>query len=209
MGSNWLKAKKPWQAFKTFAIIFSFVVNLVLLIVVLIIAPLLIPVVDSVAKPLVGGLSSSFVDMSEATITRTIEVNDQLPITFNVPLSTTTDVVIVEEVALNGVPAQFILPGGGGAINGQVSLSLPKGLKLPVQLALDVPVSQTIPVALAVDVQIPLRETELGEPFARLQGIFTPLDHLLRGLPSSNEELFNRVLGQVGGDEPVGEVVAR
>ncbi len=187
---------KPWQAFKTFAILFSFVMNFVLLIVLLLAAPLILPIVNDIANPIVGGLNDSFVDMSTATISRRIEVNDEMDIAFTLPLSATTNVLVVEDVKLEGVPAQFLLPGGGGAINGQVFLSLPKGLLLPVQLGLDVPVDQTIPVNLAVDVDIPLSETELGGPFNKLRSLFEPLAELLGGLPSSNADLFDRILGR-------------
>lgn len=191
-----LRKMKPWQAFKTFAILFSFVMNLILLIVLLLVAPLLIPIISEIANPIVGGLNDSFVDMSTATISQTIDVNDEMGIAFTLPLSTTTNVLVVDDVRLEGVPAQFILPGGGGSINGQVYLSLPKGLELPVQLSLDVPVDQTIPVALAVDVNIPLSETELGGPFNKLRSLFAPLDKLLGGLPDSNQELFDRLRGR-------------
>jgi hypothetical protein len=193
MNKNWLWTGKPWQAFKTFAIFFSFFMNLVLLVVLFVAAPLIIPIVADVAVPLVGGLNRSFVDMNAASIERTIQVDDNLDIAFNLPLETTTNVVVVQDVALDGVPAQFVFPGGGGAINGRVYLSLPEGLSLPVQLDLDVPVNQTIPVELAVAVDIPLSETELGAPFNRLQSLFGPLDSLLRGLPTSNVELFERI----------------
>lgn len=192
MDRKWVWSRKPWQAFKTFAIIFSFVMNFVLLIVLLIAAPLILPIVDTVAEPLVGGLSDSFVDMSNATISRTIEVEDTIPINFVLPLDTETDVVVVEAVPLN-IPAQFTLPDGGGQINGNVTLALPDGLTLPVKLNLNVPVDQEIDVALAVDVQIPLQETDLGGPFNTLRGLFEPLDRLIKGLPSSNDELMNRV----------------
>lgn len=52
--NKWVWSGKPWQAFKTFAIIFSFVMNFVLLVVLLIAAPLILPIVDSIAEPLVG-----------------------------------------------------------------------------------------------------------------------------------------------------------
>lgn len=193
MNKNWLWTGKPWQAFKTFAIFFSFFMNLILLVVLLVATPLIIPIVADVAAPLVGGLNRSFVDMNAASIERTIQVDDNLDIAFSLPLETTTNVVVMQDVALEGVPAQFVFPGGGGAINGRVYLSLPEGLMLPVQLDLDVPVNQTIPVELAVDVDIPLNETDLGDPFNRLQSLFGPLDSLLRGLPASNDELFQRI----------------
>jgi hypothetical protein len=183
---------KPWQAFKTFAILFSFTVNIILLVVLLLIAPLIIPIVDSIAKPIVGGLNSSFIDMSNASIVRTINVEDEIPISFELPLEATTDVVLADSVPLD-IPARFVLPGGGGAINGSVALNLPKGLVLPVDLKLNVPVDEQIPVSLAVEVEIPLEETELGKPFNTLRSLFEPLNNLLIKLPSSNDELIDRV----------------
>lgn len=196
MDKKWLWNGKPWQAFKTFALIFSFAMNLVLLIVLLVAAPLIIPAIAQIAAPLVGGLNNSFVDMSDASIQRTINVDDTLDIDFVVPLSTTTDVVITENVPLEGVPARFVLPGGGGVINGQVYLDLPAGQVLPIQLDLLVPVKQTIPVQLDVAVDIPLNETELGGPFDNLRSLFEPLDALITGLPNSNDELFDRILSE-------------
>lgn len=191
MGSFW--QGKPWQAFKNFAILFSFITNFVLLLVLLAAAPLIIPIVNDVAEPIVGGLNGSFVEMGEATIERTIQVNDSMPISFTLPLNTSTSVTTTQAVKLN-VPAQFVLPDGGGIINGNVAIELPKDLVLPVQLKLNVPVDQVIPVSLAVGVSIPLAETELGRPFYRLQGLFAPLDELIRSLPSTNEELIDRIL---------------
>lgn len=190
---RWFWDSKPWQAFKTVAIIFSFAVNIVVLLVLLAILPLILPIVDSIAKPLVGGLNDSFVDMSEATISRTIEVNDTIDIAFTLPLETETVVMVTQPVPLASIPARFVLPGGGGFINGSVSLDLPQGLELPVFLSLEVPVQQTIPVNLMVGVDIPLSETELGKPFNTLVGLFTPLDQAIDSLPGSNEELINRL----------------
>lgn len=186
---------KPWQAFKNFAIIFSFAVNAIFLIVLLVAAPLIIPIVNDVAEPLVGGLNDSFVQMGQAKISRTIEVNDVIPIAFTLPLSTETVVTTTAAVPLQ-VPAEFILPDNGGTIRGIVAIELPANLPLPVQLALEVPVDQQIPVALSVDVNIPLQETELGQPFSQLQQLFAPLDRLLTSLPSSNAELLQRLRGR-------------
>jgi hypothetical protein len=183
---------RPWQAFKSFAIIFSFVVNLVFLLVLFLSLPLILPTVDSVAKPIVSGLSDSFDEMSSARIVETITVDEEIPIQLSIPLSTTTSVVLSEPVPL-AVPATFNLPGGGGTINGTVSLQLPAGMALPVALGLTVPVSDTIRVHLEVPVDIPLQETDLGRPFNTLQGLFSPLDTMLERLPANNQELMNRI----------------
>jgi len=191
---NLIRDGKPWQAFKTFAIIFSFTVNLVLLLVLLLMAPLILPIVNQIAMPIVGGLNTSFVEMNNATIEQTIIVDDTIPIAFTLPLAQETNVVLTQPVELQQVDTRFDLPGGGGYIIGNVTLTLPAGLNLPVRLDLEVPVEQTIPVVLEVEVEIPLNETELGVPFARLEGLFSPLDALLRGLPSNSEELRGRLL---------------
>ncbi|MDX1664918.1 MAG: hypothetical protein R3272_14100 [Candidatus Promineifilaceae bacterium] len=191
--------RKPWQAFKNIAIIFSFTMNFFFLIVLLLAAPLVLPIVDSVARPLVGGLSASFVEMGDATIIRNIEVRDEIPVSFTLPLSTTTSVVIQDPVPLT-VPATMVLPGGGGQINGQVQLSLPAGMVLPIALDLDVPVENTIPIALDVAVNIPLEETELGAPFSTLEALFTPLDSFLYQLPQSNEDLMRRLETEISGE---------
>lgn len=198
---RWLYNGKPWEAFKTFALIFSFIVNIVFFLVLLTIAPLILPIVNDIVNPLVSGLNQSFVDMGEAEINRVIMVDDEIPISFTLPLETETSVKLTQGVPLSGIPAQYVLPGGGGYINGFVSLTLPAELELPVYLSLEVPVDQTIPVQLAVDVQIPLDETELGKPFNDLQAIFGPLDKTLGSLPVSNEDLFNRLLQPVETEE--------
>lgn len=193
---NFIWQGKPWQAFKTFAIMFSFIVNIILLLVLLVAAPLILPIVSEIANPIVGGLTQSFVEMGEANIEQTIIVDDQIPIQFNLPLDQQTNVVLAEPVPVQ-VGAQFVLPNGGGTINGLVGLQLPEGLVLPVNLSLDVPVSQTIPVVLSVPVNIPLDETELGTPFTRLQNLFVPVDKLLSGLPEDGADLTERVTGSL------------
>ena len=195
MNRNWVWSSKPWQAFKTFAILFSFIMNFILLLVMLFVLPLLLPILNDIVKPIVGGLDESFNEMSSANISQSIPVRDTMPISFTLPLEATTDVFIVESVPLN-IPARFMLPGGGGEIIGSVILALPAGLKLPIKLELAVPVDQEIDVALDVEVEIPLAETELGVPFVRLQNLFGPLNQLIEGLPDDSQELFERIAGR-------------
>lgn len=168
--------------------------NLILIIVLLLVVPLILPIVSDIAVPIVGDLNDSFVQMDEADIIQTIPVSDTIPIQFSLPLSQTTDVIIQEAVELRNVPTIFVLAGGGGAIEGNVTLALPEGLALPVALNMDVPVEQTIPVQLNVNVEIPLDQTDLGTPFGTLKTRFGPLDEMLRRLPVSNAELIRRIL---------------
>ena len=193
---SWLWNRRPWDAFKTFAIIFSFIMNFVLLIVLMAVGGLIIPIVNDIVEPIVGGLNDSFVDMSEATISQEIAIDTEMPISFTLPLELkNTEVVLAGPVDVS-TPATFVLPGGGGQISGQVFLTLEPGLVLPVNITEDVPVDQVIPVTMDVPVEIPLAETELGVPFLTLKGLFEPLNELLIKLPSSNEELQQRIINE-------------
>lgn len=194
---TWLWSGKPWQAFKNFAIIFSFVLNLVLLVLLILGARYIIPVMNDVAEPVVAGLNDSFEEMENAHIRQRIAINDQIPVVFDLPVRTDTVATILEPVPMN-IPTQFVLPGGGGYINGNVSFSLPAGTELPVQLDVVVPVSQSVPIVMEVPVDIPLSETELSQPFGDLRRLFAPLDSLLSNLPSSNAEAYQRLRGAMG-----------
>lgn len=195
--SNFVWEGKPWEAFKSFAIIFSFVLNFIFLIVLLLIAPLLFPVIlNDTVRPIVSGLNDSFVLMSSATISQSIHLDTTMPLRTDIPLDALTTVTVTQDVPLS-VNATFILPGGGGSINGTVLLALPANTALPVKLTMNVPVSQTVPVVMDVPVQIELSQTDLGVPFDKLQGLFTPLDALISNLPDSNQELIQRATGSV------------
>ena len=173
MGKKASTLGRYWEAFKNFAIVFSFVVNLILVIVVLIMGYLLITmgpeIKDSVVKPMVRQAVDEVYNLENATIDVTVNVSDTIPIRFDLPVSAQTNVVTTGPVPVS-TNANFVLPGGGGSIRGTVSLVLPSGLKLPVQLYIMVPVSQTIPIQMQIPVSIKLKETELGEIFARLRG---------------------------------------
>src|SRR5690606_18992048 len=96
MDKQFFWQSRPWQAFKNFAIIFSFIVNIILVVVLLLAVPLLLPGVNAIARPLVSGLSDSFVQMGEASIVRTINVDDEIPVVFSLPLQQQTQVVLTE-----------------------------------------------------------------------------------------------------------------
>jgi hypothetical protein len=172
-----------WNAFKNFAILFSFTINFVLTIVLLILAGwILFPAKTELVEPLLDDLHGAIVALEEATIVRTIPIDQQVPVSFTLPLNQATVVVLSQDVELVR-PATFHLPGGGGAINGTVVLNLPQGLELPVQLNLNVPVDNTIPVQFPVQVSIPLKETELNEVVIKLNNILDPIREYLDSLP--------------------------
>ena len=181
-----------WPAFKNIAIVFSFSLNMIMLALVIIAAFWIIPSTNQLAKPIITKLSESVEDMVSAEINQTIQVNDQIPIAFDLPVSAFTSVELTEAVPM-AVNTSFILPDGGGNINGTVYFELPQGTQLPVVLNIMVPVSQTVPVDLAIGVNIPLDETEMGPPLMVLKDVIAPIEDFLSDFPSDNRDFFRRL----------------
>jgi hypothetical protein len=172
-----------WAAFKNIAVVFSFFVNVVLLIALLIFAGwLMFPLKTDVVEPKLDQLQSAVDALESATIQRTIQIDQQVPVSFTLPLNQSTTVILSQDVELVR-PATFLLPGGGGSINGTVILSLPTGTELPIVLDMAVPVNNSIAVQFPVDVSIPLKETELNRVVTKLNEVIIPIRNLVEDLP--------------------------
>ncbi|HRT31544.1 MAG TPA: hypothetical protein P5211_03920 [Anaerolineae bacterium] len=178
-----------WEAFKNFALIFSFLVNLILVVVLLLLIRPLFMAKTEIAEPLLGNLDSAFAALGKTNIQTTVTINDALPVTFNLPLQQTTRVVLTEPVPLS-VPTTFSL-GNQGTIYGWVSLNLPAGMVLPVALDLNVPVNTTVPVVMEVPVTIKLDEAGMGPAITQLRSVFSPIQATLQQIPNSPEEIFS------------------
>ena len=130
-------------------------------------------------------------------ITFDLPLDQPLGLDFDLPIQQNTVVVLTEAVPLN-LPATFNFPGGGGAINGSVSLALPAGMQLPILLDMTVPVSKTIPVqmnvpvdqTIPIEMQIPV-EIQLGQ--AGLAPAVEDLREVFRPLRSNLELLPDRI----------------
>lgn len=178
--------KSCWNAFKNLAIIFSFAVNFGLVLALILASEpglkMAFDLKSGMVQPLLDNLDSAFLGLGQAEIETDVDINEPIPIRFNLPLDQElpirfdlpldqplpinfqlaieqdTTVVLQRAVPLN-LPAQFNLPGGGGLINGYVALALPVGLQLPIHLSMVVPVSETIPVKMLIPVEqtVPVR----------------------------------------------------
>jgi hypothetical protein len=172
-----------WAAFKDLAILFSFTINIVLVIVFLIVFGwILFPTKTDVVEPMLDELQSAVTALDNATIYRTIQIDQQVPVSFTLPVRQSTPVVLSEDVPINQ-PAIFTFPSGGGQIRGTVALNLPAGTVLPVHLEMNVPVQNAITVQFPVEVAIPLKETELNQVVVILNDVLTPVRNLLDNLP--------------------------
>jgi hypothetical protein len=170
-----------WLAFEKFALFFSFMVAFIMVMILLVVALVAwqhLPTLQSLKEGLgcqtITGLNSLVDDLENAVITQTIQISQTIPVRFDLPLDRDMDVQLTRGVELNR-PTTFVLPAGGGQINGTVFLILPKGQNLPVHMNITVPVDQQLPVAMAVPVSIPLKDTELGIIVAKLRRLLAPL----------------------------------
>ncbi len=178
-----------WESFKNIAIIFSFVVNIILVLVLLLAIQPLFMAKTGIVEPLLDNLDSAFAGLGQTRIETVVSINDTMPVIFDLPLQQATIVVLTEPVPLSA-PATFYLPGGGGAINGTVSLNLPIGMRLPIILDMMVPVSTTVPVVMQVPVVIPLDQAGMGPAIENLRGVFSPIQTTIQSLPDSPAEIL-------------------
>lgn len=179
-------------AFWTVASVLSLVVNIVLIVVLILLGRQLFFLKETVVTDkLVNGLYDNFVLMDQAhirttiTVSDTIQVQDTIPVVFDLLLAQKTEVTLTKSTPIQGATIYL----NGVAV--PLDLDLPPGTKLGINLDLVVPVNQVVPVVLNVPVnlQVPvdiaLNQTELHEPFVGLQEVLAPFRNLLADVPDA------------------------
>ncbi len=178
---------KVLPAFWTVSSAISMAVNVILIAVLLIVGKQLFAL-KSAVSPLLDGLNDNFVLMDNAVIATRVEVHDQIPVVFDLPVDTDTNVVLSQDVVIRNARVN-LMTGGLVIQSAPADIVLPKGTVLPIHLSIVVPVNTQVPVDLDVPVNIPLKETELHRPFVGLQQVVAPYKALLDGVPSSWDAL--------------------
>jgi hypothetical protein len=168
---------KLLPAFWTVASVLSFIVNMILIVTLIILGQELFELKRLVGTNVLGGLYDNFVLMDQAHIKSQIKVQDKIPVSFTLPISQDTVVVLTEPTYIANV--MINLNSGGLSINSPANITLPAGTNLPVHLNLTVPVDTRIPITLNVPVDIPLEQTELHKPFVGLQNVIGPYNTML------------------------------
>jgi hypothetical protein len=125
-----------------------------------------------------AGLYSNFEKMERASIQTNVVVNTSIPVKFDLQLNQQTNVVLSQDVTINNALVT-VNTGGLNITRANTTIVLPAGTTLPVNLALTVPVDQQVPVTINVPVNIPLKDTQLNDPFVGLQNVIKPLYCLL------------------------------
>lgn len=151
----------------------SIILNIILLILLVLMGRQLFTLKQMVGDHLLGGLYVNFVKMDQASIKTSIEVTDTIPVQFPLPVEDETEVVLTQDTRINGARVS-LQTGGLNIVNAPTSIVLPAGTRLPIRLDIVVGVDTTVPINLTVPVDIPLKETELHEPFIGLQDVVSP-----------------------------------
>lgn len=125
-----------------------------------------------------AGLYSNFEKMERASIQTNVVVNTTIPVKFDLLLNQQTNVILSQDVTITNALVT-VNTGGLNISRANTTIVLPAGTVLPVNLSLTVPVDQQLPITLNVPVDIPLRNTQLNEPFVGLQNVIKPLYCLL------------------------------
>jgi len=165
-------------AFWTITGILSLLVNVVLVVVLYQVGRELFVLKAMVGDQLLGGLYENFIYMDQAHIQTDINVTDNVPVSFILPISQDTVVVLTENTPITGATVRITT--GGVAINSPANIVLPAGTNLPVHLELNVPVTTTIPIKINVPVDIPLEQTQLHKPFIGLQQVVAPFYQMMQ-----------------------------
>ncbi|MBI5953462.1 MAG: hypothetical protein HY865_17550 [Chloroflexi bacterium] len=165
--------------FWTIASILSLVINLALIVILLVVWMNTQRLIQSIGGAmnmgnyLLGGLYTNFEKMDRAHITTNVSVQTEIPVKFDLQLNQQTNVVLSQDVTIPNALVT-VRTGGMNITNAPTTIVLPQGTSLPVVLNLTVPVDKMVPVTLNVPVDIPLKDTQLHEPFVGLQDVVKP-----------------------------------
>jgi len=162
----------------------SVLLNIILLVAVILLGKELFNIKHILMNDVVGGLYYNFLLMDQATIKTDVQVDDSIPVQFDLPLEQNTVVVLTQDTLIEDATVS-LSTGGLNIYQAPTDIVLPKGTRLPVALDLSVPVDTQIPITLTVPVDIPLNETELHEPFVGLQDVVSPWFWMLANQPNS------------------------
>jgi len=170
--------------FWTIASILSLSINLILVVALLALWANTQHLIDSIGGAmnmgnyLLGGLYTNFEMMDRAHITTNIPVQTEIPVKFDLQLNQETNVVLSRDVTISNAYVT-VRTESMNITNALATIVLPQGTNLPVTLTLTVPVDQMVPVTLNVPVDIPLKDTQLHDPFVGLQEVVEPFYCLL------------------------------
>lgn len=184
--------RKSLRAGRKLGGILSLIINVILLGIVLVLMSKL-NALNTTLNNVLGGLYENFVNMDNASIVTTINVDDMpIPLDFILP-------VVQEETYVTLTRSVTIHNAIVGVLSVPTTVTLPAGTALPVSLNMNVPVQTTVLVDIQVPVNINLAQSNppgdgqvgLHDAFLGLQNTIGPFYCLFK------QDLFNAAGGLV------------
>jgi hypothetical protein len=151
--------------------ILSIALNLFLCIILFVAGNQLFTLKKMIGVDMLGGLAVNLISLDQAHIKTTIEVQQNVPLAFDLPIDQNAQVTTIEPTYINGATIKNLTAGGLYISNATADLTLPSGTPMQVHINMVVPVRTTVPVNLTIPVDIPLQETDLHQPLQGLQQI--------------------------------------
>ena len=181
-------------AFWTIACIFSLLVNIILIALLVSVGHHFFELKALISDGLVNGLSDNLALMDKAHIVDTIlvettvQLQDNIPVVFDLPLKQNTQVVLARDTSIDGttfinlapVPLNIILPAG---------TPIQVNFDMTVPVSQSVPVDVTVPVSLLVPLDLAVEQTDLHQSIVGLQNTIKPYQDLMVTSFNSIEEI--------------------
>jgi hypothetical protein len=183
-------------AFWTVACIFSLLANVILIGLLVSIGHHFFQLKALVSDGLVTEASNNLAMMDQAHIVLTVPVEttvrlqDNLPISFDVPINQNTQLSLADETTINGariylnntaVTTDLTLPAG---------TPLQANIDMTIPISTSVPVDLTVPVAIKVPVDIAIDKTDLHQSIVGLQEALEPYKSTFGTSFNSPQELL-------------------
>jgi hypothetical protein len=181
-------------AFWTVTAIFSLLVNIIFIAILIIFGNFFFELKKTVADGLVTGISNNLELMDQAHIVTTVlvettvQLQDNLPVVFNLPINQSTQLSITEDIR---VPGATIYLNNTPVLT---DLTLPAGTPIQVNFDMTIPVSEsipvdiTVPVSLMVPLDVAVDQTDLHQSIVGLQSVIEPYKVVLGTEFNSKED---------------------
>ena len=171
-------------------IVISILLNLIFLWLVISLGNSLFAMKETVTEALLEGVTSSMVLSENAQIKTVVNINEQVPLAFDLVLKRDTLAVLFKPTRIDN--ASLSIRSANLSVDAPASITLPVGAELPITIDLTVPVNVSVPIDLAVPVSISLAESDLGEVLQALQSLVAPYEKLQSEIPACWQSLLWR-----------------
>jgi hypothetical protein len=176
-----IKIGKPGEDFWKTITVVSIVLNLALLFVMITLGNSIFRLKTAIDDTGFEEVAKAMTFEEGATLSTSIRVQDQVPMTFEVPLQRNTVVTLSEPARIDG--ASISIRSATFSIDAPASLTLPVGAELPLALDFSVTVDAVVPIDLTVPVEFPIADSEIGESLSAMQGLLDPYRSIVAELP--------------------------